>query len=604
MTREGAVVAALRQAAADPSVNAVTIDFWDTLVERIEPANDVRSAVCAWAVAEWSLPLNAADVHALFDDVAAALSSAATQIGLDYEYRASTAWSAVLREILGGGTLQAERVQAIALAEVRLSVQRTRVAPAVVSEMLKMPRLPIVVVSDNEMSAGQLSAIASAHGLALPRILVSSEHGRTKRSGALLKAALVEASEPAQRVMHIGDDERGDRVMPARLGMRVPDVPVPPAEHMGTQSLGASGSAARHGSDRVAPDRLGGSVAHFVRFVQAEIRRVEPDRVVFLGSEGSYFSQFFTSREDGDGATYQVASLGRRHFLGGAVARDPSWVVQRCLVSGIPVSSIGAVLVDPNGEQPRQAEAEVVGPRAVESFWRSGQVRVAELPLAPSAYEDAAGERVRELGIVNDRERLLVVDVGYRATAAQAIALLAGNDVHSVAMFGEARYLVAGSERFTWWLSVKATQWGTSTTDPGEEAVPKVTPPLEVLLAAGPRAPLGDSTLASTRRAIASAASRHLVTTSSLGEAERLMDAETWTALIEAPPRAVARSVLRALHDDDLHSAFAPARSRRPRALQDRVNWKQGSDAMLTRLGGAMLDSCVSTARRLRGRFR
>lgn len=600
MSRSTLVAAALREASSDQTLHAITIDFWDTLVERSASPWQVRRRVCAWAVAEWALGVSAADLHRLYDDVAEGLAIAATQIGLDYEYRASTAWMAVLRECMGEDQRLGEFAEALAQEEIVQNVRATSVAPDVVAALRNLDVLPFAVVSDNEMSPDQLGSIAREHGLELPRIFVSSEQGLTKRSGRLFHHVLEALELSSDRVMHIGDDDVGDRQTPRRLGMKLPATRIPSAVHSEQASTKRHAEPAKTFS-QPGPEALGRTVANFVLFVEREISVVGADRVVFLGSEGSFFSEFFSSRSQGDDVIYQVVNLGRRHFLGAALARDPDWVIQRCLVSGTSLTSIGAIVADPYGNRTDVADYASAARPVIESFWRTGWVDPESMPLPAHEYDSVALARSAELGASAGESSLLVVDVGYRATSARAIGALVKCRVSSVGMFGEARYLEGRPNRMVSWLGVDAELVATG----GSSAsIPRVLLPLEVLLASGPRAPRHDARLAKFQRSIVASAHQHLREGLELTQKARAADADSWTALVVQPSRGLARSIFEAIHEDDLQRDSAGGGGWRPRLLDDRKRWRQGVTAVLTPVGASLLDWSVSAVVSLRRRFR
>ena len=600
MIRSERVVAALDDATRDPAVMAVTIDFWDTLVERAESASVVRMRVCEWVVAEWNLGLSASQLHGAFNDVSKALCIAATQVGRDYEFRASTAWIAVLREMMGSVADLHERAAAVADVEVAENVRATRVHSSVIDALRRLQGIPILVLSDNELAVEQLQSIAAAHDLHLPSVLVSSTEGRTKRSGRLFEAALQELCQPPTNVLHVGDDDWGDRRMPKRLGIRIPVLPIPPVEHGAQTSMPPTGPKMRSAQAVFRPDLLGRAVAHFIRFVEAEIERTSAERVIFVGSEGTFFSQFFAERKRNDDVVYQVTNLGRRHFLGAAIARDPSWVVQRCLVSGIRVAGIGSLAVDPDGSRGSFSEAEQAGRSLVEEFWEAGRVDSGSLPLGAEVYQDVARRRTKDIGADVNSSGLLVVDIGYRATSARAISMTLGRDVTSVGMFGEARYLNGRSGRFTSWLRIATPDEEAPKGSAQATGIPRVLLPLEVLLAAGPRAPRADVQMDVMRRDLSMAAQRELASVGGESSENRLDDVAVWTALIEEPPRAFARSVFRAFHEDDLQGVRGEWVPRSTRILRDRREWLEGSTALLTPVGAVFLDGAVRVAKRVR----
>jgi FMN phosphatase YigB (HAD superfamily) len=589
----------LREAVSREGIAGVTIDFWDTLVERTQPADLVRARVCDWIVTEWGMPLTGPQLHAVFDDMATAMCVASLDIGQEYEYRSAAVWRCVLREVADCDEAEsADRAVRIYAAEVRESIAGSTVNPEVRRALAEAGQLPSLVVSDNEMSSEQLSAIAAGHGLRLPRILVSSEQGRSKRSGALLLDALRHlALEPA-RVMHIGDDPMGDRKSPRNLGMQLPSSAIP-ASGMPSTPSGPDGQSAGRPHRGVTPEGLGMAVGHFVADAQRTLRAAGSANVILVGSEGAFFSTFFDRRPEGDDNVYLVSNLGRRHFLGAALCRDPSWVVQRSVLSNVRAEGLGALALDPLAHAREDSEAWRVGCELVLQLWSEGVVEADSLPRSAETYEAARGVRLRGLGLglgVGEAWReVVVIDIGYRATSARAIGMLADRRVTSLALFGDRPYIAGESLEASAWLSLEGRR--TSPAE-GQMEIPRELLPLEVLLAEGPRAPRGDAHLVAFRREVVSSARRSLAQGEIPGPGSKAQDAEAWTALVTRPPRDFARSVFDALHIDDLQSP--PRRRRRPRLLTDRAAWLPGSNAVLGSAGGALLDRVLDVARKTR----
>ena len=80
----------------------------------------------------------------------------------------------------------------------------------------------VVIISDMYLSASTISTILTSCGYDLTgvNVYVSSEYGKTKRSGNLFREVLRVLREEGKHVLHIGDNYISDVLMPRKCGMK------------------------------------------------------------------------------------------------------------------------------------------------------------------------------------------------------------------------------------------------------------------------------------------------------------------------------------------------------------------------------------------------
>ncbi len=202
-----------------PGATTLTIDFFDTLVTR-----DVAQPTHVFAVMEQELVRERGTswrgfavkrVRAEQDARAmATLDNPTRDITIDEIY-------AALGDVLG--VSYAERT---ALIEREMATEIACVKPVSfggnLAEAARRRGVRIVIVSDNYMPASHIVNMAHAAGYAwvtADDVVVSCEHGGMKQNGELFHAVLASKSLDPSRVLHVGDDDISDDVMPRSYGI-------------------------------------------------------------------------------------------------------------------------------------------------------------------------------------------------------------------------------------------------------------------------------------------------------------------------------------------------------------------------------------------------
>lgn len=550
------------------------LDYWSTIVHWKTPPWEVRLAICKRVAELVKTDLAPEDLFGLLQDSARALASSAQRIGLDYEYQVSSAWIATLGPL---GVIEDRQALSASISdiEIELLVENTYVVPAVRQALSSLKR-GWGVISDNEYSEQQLDAVSRRHNLEIPKIFVSSESGNAKRSGKLFDVCARNLNVSLDHMWFLGDNQQSDYLIPRNLGVRVPRRKPP----MGGAEI-PSARLENHKFDSLDEHQLGLSLGHYIVKLREEIALHEEPLVLFVGSEGAFFSRFFEERNLGDSATYVAVSMGRREFLKAATRIDPSWVMQRLLISDAGLVQIGSLFeYSVKGSDP---EADIENGRSiVAKFWENGS-----LDLDGSGSTLQSGSRYLasfkdSLGVQATHNVVIVVDVGYRNTVAQAFALVFDGDVRGTSMFIEAGY--SANREFRGWglLEMRATEWPVRSGkwNSGENVVPKVPLPVEVLLAAGPRAPKSGVHVRNVQNRLVGIARAFLASNPQILSGDVEKDVDAWSSLMLRPRGRLARGILLADHGDDLRE-FKESNFSVRRIYRSACSWPMGANRSL-----------------------
>lgn len=200
-------------------IELLSLDFFDTLVTRaVAQPTHVFAVVEEQLVRDhgrrWrGLALQRVRAEARAREVAAG----------DDAFRDIT-FEEILEQLAAAVSLDAAEVELVGDLERRTEQDLARAVPfgRDLLEEARSRGVPVVVVSDNYMPAGQLLAMAHAAGLdalEIDHIFVSSEHDGMKHNGRLFRDLLDAVKIPPRRILHVGDDLVADVEQPSRLGM-------------------------------------------------------------------------------------------------------------------------------------------------------------------------------------------------------------------------------------------------------------------------------------------------------------------------------------------------------------------------------------------------
>lgn len=211
------------------AANSLTVDFWDTLVGRLRPAESVkrstalRTAFLAWEKAEYrGQRLGALPLHN------ARLKSEDKQVVGSGEARAIVSIRDSLPDSLGEE--QAHQLLALEVSD------ETKFSRPLTEVIESLPEEVFAIISDHYLDAASLLEIKNAlvPQLDVGRFLVSSDHQKTKRNkGELYSLLELDTTE----WVHVGDSD-SDIVFPKQLGGKAARVRKTPVsswnEHVAT----------------------------------------------------------------------------------------------------------------------------------------------------------------------------------------------------------------------------------------------------------------------------------------------------------------------------------------------------------------------------------
>lgn len=235
------------------SVECVTFDLFDTLVERVtsEPVDVFR--VVGLHALEWFRTPEAFAVARIDAETEARRSSERDEVTLDEIYaqlRVGRPIDDATVEVLKGRELEVERSVIVAKEEGR------RLFDAAKSHGLR-----VEILSDIYLPKGFVEEILVRTGFdAVDGLLVSSDLGKTKHHGTLFDHWLGASGIAPDRVLHVGDNEHSDGSVPHSKGIQTFSVQRTLDVFLSDRKRAKSFDAARSGG---MGDRLAlGLVAH------------------------------------------------------------------------------------------------------------------------------------------------------------------------------------------------------------------------------------------------------------------------------------------------------------------------------------------------------
>jgi FMN phosphatase YigB (HAD superfamily) len=210
-------LAAFQAKLAELDPRVVSFDVFDTVVTRTfaRPA-DLFEAVGATLAARGLVAVS----PARFGRLRVRAESAARALRADREPN--------LVEIVAvlGQRCRWGEAQCTGAATEELALERAAIVPVLPLvawvEAARASGRTIVFLSDMYLPAEFIREILLAHGIATPAdgIFVSCEHRVSKYEGGLFRHVLAELGVPAATVLHVGDNEHSDSLVPRRLGLQ------------------------------------------------------------------------------------------------------------------------------------------------------------------------------------------------------------------------------------------------------------------------------------------------------------------------------------------------------------------------------------------------
>ncbi len=216
----------LRIAAADPAIQVISLDVFDTLLLRDTEPELARFDALAKAQ---NLALSQAGFAAPGRERLYRARLWAHKQVCDAAARAGgeARHDDILREVCRRCDLDAAAVPTLARAEVAWESRRLAPNRPLLAWLERLPRRRLVLTSDMYLATGHVRELVSAivPGLAAVPLYVSAEYQQTKRHGGLFAIlAAAEGVAPAA-ILHIGDHPLADGVQAMRAGCRAVHLP-------------------------------------------------------------------------------------------------------------------------------------------------------------------------------------------------------------------------------------------------------------------------------------------------------------------------------------------------------------------------------------------
>jgi FMN phosphatase YigB (HAD superfamily) len=158
-----------------------------------------------------------------------------------------------------------------------MEVEKTSLsANRALADVLRQQRqagMRVVAVSDTALPADRLmELIDHFHGTGLvDRVYSSADIGASKRFGSLFTAVLSAENVSPSEVLHIGDDNVADHLVPSAMGIHTVHLPKGRIRHLATRADGACAEAFRTVRRQLSSPRSSASVTHDGRSFGREV---------------------------------------------------------------------------------------------------------------------------------------------------------------------------------------------------------------------------------------------------------------------------------------------------------------------------------------------
>ena len=463
-----------------------TVDVWDTLLRRRCHPDAVKLHVAGcllarcWADIGPSLRSPRRLLSLRLETEKELASLAIRDPDKDDEYRLADVLYHWLKKVLRQSQVSDELVASLTIEEIEQEQRVSYADPGILARLSRLPNVPTYFLSDFYMPASVLGSLLDAKGLG-DRVrggYCSCELGLNKRSGRLFRAVQELHGIEAAEHFHLGDRRDADYVIPRRIGMQAERYRNRREERLATYQARAfrnrgglfrdltrtalasldmpvtSGarSAFRFGI-RCAPLFIG-----FALHLLEEASRQRHSAVYFLSREGAFFVQIYDALRGAGVSPGALApdsahlDISRRSSFAASLRSVSIEEMQRLWRGYAPMSmrtwamSLG---IDPECMVPichahgldidEALRAPAADPRALRLMadpeWR-GMV---------NAHSDAQATLLKDYlaqrGLSASTSRVALVDIGWRGTIQDNIALLLPSVKFSGYYLGLQRFL-------------------------------------------------------------------------------------------------------------------------------------------------------------------
>ena len=453
------------------NVEAISIDFWDTLIIRTLDAQSLRLKVCHELVKEFALELSAEGLLKMHNDMGRGLTTIARDLGYDREYVLENAWY-----LIGSGHLFdhnlsskfASRAVQIELILTKKFTKKNHLLLFFLGYLGK--KRSITLISDFEGSSFFLAEILKFHGVDQKyEILVSSSVLYRKSTGNLFRCYLDRfPNNHPKRLMHLGDNLESDYRQPKKLSIRSFWLPrVRYSSKYGVRVLRKIRSI-RLGkfsskSDLAIASKI---LSNFLEELKTIAEK--SNRVYYIGSEGAFLSQLAWDKIPNE----QIClNFGRKNVLESLAGSRIKYVFSRMILENCNISELISFFQLKNEESSDLLfKSLIFSPQQI------------DFTYIQESISENSSRAIKHLKNLNFQDRDLFVDVGYKGTFVRALTLHSNKNFNYLQIFGNKAECSDFSHN---WTSIFQSD------DRGFDSYFRInTKMVEILFSDGPRAPI------------------------------------------------------------------------------------------------------------------
>ena len=413
--------------------NKVSIDFWGTLCILKKTPENIRLIVCEKLLSEFNLTGSSSDFLELYNRVSQGLRLISKAIYNESEYKASDCWY-VLGVILFKSKDKANEFRNRAMSiEFEIFCSHSKV-PQKIAKWLgfMQDQNNLIIISDFEHDSIFLNNIMIFHNIDLKiEIITSSESMLSKYSGSIFEDFKVRPT------LHIGDNFDSDfkRAVKAGINSILTKKSISFRIVSGAQKIGffSQKTLFKIGVILTIPFSMTRYVNCLLKlniYWKSQVSKLMKNAnvIVFVGSEGAFISQQFSSFElsQGSNTTYLCTNFGRGKILSAALQVNPVYVFSKLLLENWSFMKICDFL-------------GVANPNASILKGTKNINEIIDYLISAMVLSDVARENYLDIMSIfeNKLDKILIVDIGYQGSFADGLQALGFKNILVAQMLGK-----------------------------------------------------------------------------------------------------------------------------------------------------------------------
>jgi len=406
----------------------ISFDFWETILLNKQSPESHWIETMEILKIEFDLELDAKTYETWFNKISSSIRRLNQENRSDYEYRGERAW-AYFSALIFSNLSERIKFQKRAIDIYFQLANSNTILNDNFNKFLSdtQPHLDrIIITSDFEFGRYHIHKLLIEKGITFPinNIYVSSDFLLTKYSGNLFRK--LQKMFPGKTLIHIGDDLKSDFIMAKKTGIKTlfranisTTIFRKLRFHRDKQLSQLKKIPLRLPLFRNDINLLRSVLTQFETFVRKNV--YENDWILFLGSEGAFFSNLFTDEFHGQFST-QCVNLGRKEILKELFPFDPEFVIAILLLEEFSINEFMLYL----NSFHQISKEELISVLNSRSIFNEAKPHMPVNPL----YVNVENCNLKTGG------RLIAIDIGYKATFATCLSRLLDSHVLALQLLG------------------------------------------------------------------------------------------------------------------------------------------------------------------------